>query len=399
MSGPNGLRRLEIADPDLQWWVRFGARIEARQHLGTDLRQKLIEHVEAAVNGADRIPEWATTRAWNSGRSRRSLAAEPWFDPSIRLGLYDTAWKLQQVLASGSPVVPDLPLDVDHPNCTEYAWWLLSERTPCPPPEYVSSTHRAAAFWILGNRAPADAEIQDWLLKRAKDRAATGYRSTELRGLAMAALQWAAANAQDREALTCLLDAANDPADPLRTRAIASLRAAAMAGEKESLELLVQAANGHSDPPRDDAVHTLRWVVWLAQPPALDRLREIARKHAQLGKQRFQAIELLGWAAGEGRPGALRLLLGISRSKDDPDRQAAISALSWAAGIGQPEVLPLLCDIAEDRGDRERAAAIRALAWAGSKRVERAKVTLAAIAGDQGDAEQGTAAAALQRYA
>lgn len=405
MGGSNGHRGPEITDPDLQWWVRFGSRIEARQHMGPDLRQKLVEHIDAAAGGADLFPEWASRHVWNSGRSRRSMAAEPWFDPSVRLGLYDKAWELQQVLASGSPAVPDLPLEVDHPNCAEYAWWVLGEM-PHQPPEYVSSTHRAAAFLILGKCAPADPKIQAWLLERANNRAASGGHDSKSRRLAMEALQWAAAeDGDDPRALTCLLEAARDSADPLRGCAIASLRAAAIAGRDEAMKLLVGVANDRSDSLRDDAVHALRWVVWLGQRPALNIFLEVALYHASTGKPRFNAVELIGWAAGEGRLGALELLCGITRQRSagrppaaGPVRAAAISALSWSAGVEQPEVVSLLCHIAQDKNDPERPAAIRALAWAASRHVAQAEATLTAIAEDSLDQMQADAIAALKKY-
>ncbi len=280
---------------------------------------------------------------------------------------------------------------------------------PHQPPEYVSSTHRAAAFLILGKCAPADPKIQAWLLERANNRAASGDRDSKSRRLAMEALQWAAAeDGDDPRALTCLLEAARDSADPLRGCAIASLRAAAIAGRGEALKLLVGVANDRSDSLRDDAVHALRWVVWLGQRPALNIFLEIALNHASSGKPRFNAVELIGWAAGEGRLGALELLCGISRHSRpcsagrtppaDPVRAAAISALSWSAGIEQPEVVPLLCHIAQDKNDPERPAAIWALAWAASRHIAQAEATLTAIAEDSLDQMQADAIVALKKY-
>lgn len=319
MSDASEYEQRYLRDDELRWWVRFGARVEARQSLGNELREVLITHLRAAARGWDGWEEQAFEAALNYA----SDESMDWIDPCVRFGLFDEAWTQQQRAELLVAFSPASPVQVDHLAFAEYALWLLGlhERDA---PANVGSMTRAFLHEVLGMRSAADPAIWQRVLKVVEDKE-----------------------------------------HPDRKDGIGALKAAARAGVAEALGILLEIAVDPEDRGRVSAFEALGSLAADGSTAAIERLGAIAQDKQDRDRER--ALKALIWASARGQATVSQFLLPIADDADDPLRGEAVRQLKFFAAQGDTATISLLEAMAKSPTDRGRNEAIEGLRWAAAR--------------------------------
>ncbi len=130
-----------VSEEELGWWVALGAGVESRQHLDAGLRTSLQTCLGEA---SGKVAKWA-------------------FEPCVRLGLWDEAWKIEDEGWHG------VSYDQADRFLDGYARWLLGNGSR-PPPTRVTRWVKETAVHSLGRTAVLYKDTSGLLLELASQR-------------------------------------------------------------------------------------------------------------------------------------------------------------------------------------------------------------------------------------
>ena len=326
---------------DSVFWIRLGARVEAKQHLPRMLSGALVARLQIA-----------------------SFHAKSWaFDPCVRLGLLDAAWTIHRTAGSGE-------YSVDIRPWTDYAAWLIGKserrptrngvrRLPRNQRHYARRSRaeaRGQAFAFLVGQAPRDRRAMDILVSVVCDREAPG-RTKALAALADVADGQARCASQ---AFDLVCSVIRDPADPARVEGLNLLGHRFRRHEQGRIQLLCKVARDREDPLRVMAIEALELAIH--HPVAVDTLcRILADRTDECRSAAMSGLYRRVTMVGGPDPEVLDLILAIAREPADSCREEAIGVLGDAVEIGSQAAADLLIGIAGTVGDPHRRAATKEL--------------------------------------
>ncbi len=313
---------------DFSWWLQFGARVEALQHVSSQHRGQLIRGLRSvhAQCGTGEIRSW-------------------FFDANVRLGLFDEAWQIWALtkLAASYDDNPRLYGEFKPPSPEpdnrlngDFALWILG-RAPRPSPPDVLAHDRDLAFeWLSMPERENGRALSELLGTNAELGSPDRYRS-----LNALTHSWGSIHAREWVAKIAL--DANDPFRPGALLSQINPPGFTQQGRFKSLEVLTSVARKPRDPAR---VYAVQW---------------------------------LGFASAVHSE-ALRALSMIAAAKRHPARAIAFLFLARKPDL---EVLECLQTIAEDSSDPAQGAAIWALWQTAEAGSDAASATLTAIGPDR----------------
>ncbi len=317
------------SDNEREFWGRFGARVEERQHLGLARREELTELLRWA---ADSQEDWGV-------------------DPCVRLQLFDLVWLIQQLVRTEirwrEVALPDSR------HWTGYASWLLEAATRGPSQAALGEPHRWRAFDILAQRAVRGDSVARTLLISAAMPRADGRRRSRPSSSGFVRRSRRPHNHRRRPERRYTL---SEPLD--RNWAIDFVTELVVSGDTGACELLDSIVRDASDPLREYAFETL--LAAMSERGAY-RHRHIAdviletclyvARTPHLPYRQAAIATLAEFAHIRDFPWVLDGLLDLAGNRVDPYRGIAIGALRLPAWNGEARTLGFLREIASDRNE------------------------------------------------
>ncbi len=274
------------------WWIRYEARVEARQRLDPRLRRSLLKQLR-----------------------RASVRDEWWaFDACICLYQFPEAWRLHRGREyDWNPSSPDTYIEA----LRQYALWLLGwDQRHAPRPARVLPIHRMTAIWGLVRSS--EVSLFESLFPSLVHNASAPNRPGLICALGYSVVQeyWSGLG------LAGPID--RDPNSPYYAEAVSMLRRKTETIREVVEEVLVPATRAGTRSQRRTAVEVLGYIA-RAQGLVVNVLTDGTRE--RWGSNRSGTNMLLD-VASRNQVLTVVTLIQLARDAPSAQRRAAIEALS-----------------------------------------------------------------------